>query len=100
MRSLRLEILFRILARPVLEIQVAQIFIKLILELEQVIQSRLLALAGERIFRPEGINEQRKQQKNSGYQSRSLTHDSKTSVRSGFAANLLESRPLRRIGIR
>ncbi len=53
--ALRLVILFRILAGAELEVQVAQVFVELILALQQILQARLVDLAGEGVLRPEGV---------------------------------------------
>jgi len=47
LRPLHREILFGIFARAVLEVQVAQVLVELFLALQQKVQARLLALAGE-----------------------------------------------------
>jgi len=60
------KIFFRILARLELEVQVAQIFVELFLALQQIVQPRLLALRGEDVLRPEGVDEEHKQQQHSG----------------------------------
>ena len=61
LRALRVEIFFRIFAGAVFEVQIAQVLVELLFTLEQIIEARLLALAGEDVFRPEGVNEQRDQ---------------------------------------
>ena len=58
LRALDDKVLFRILARLELEVQVAQIFVELFLALQQVVKPRLLALTGEDILRPEGVDEE------------------------------------------
>src|ERR1035437_8171932 len=60
LRALDDKIFFRILACLELEVQVAQVFVKLFLALQQIIQPRLLTLRGEDVLRPEGVDEERK----------------------------------------
>jgi len=52
------EILFRILAGAVLEVQVAQVLVELLLALQQIVEAGLLALAGEDVLRPEGVKDE------------------------------------------
>src|SRR5579863_3198160 len=57
--ALHLEILFRILACAEFEVEVAQILVELLLAFQQKIEPRLFALAGEGVFRPEGVDNER-----------------------------------------
>src|SRR5690242_13150628 len=63
LRALCLEIFFRIFACAILEIQIAKIFIELLLALQKKIEPRLLLLTRKNVLWPEGVHDQRKQQK-------------------------------------
>src|ERR1035441_6038042 len=80
LRALDNKIFFRILARLELEVQVAQIFVELLLALQQIVQPRLLALRGEDVLRPEGVDEEHKQQQHSANQSQCRRHKAKPSI--------------------
>ena len=98
-RALSKEILFRIFAGAILEVQVAQVLVELFLALQQKIEPRLLVLAGEGVLRPEGVDERARGQASI----RRSIPGSLSLLKSlhpfpGFAANLLRASRSSRIG--
>src|SRR5271154_1235203 len=76
--TLRVEILFGILAGAEFEVQVAEVLIELILSLKKKVQSGFLALAGKHVLRPEGVDQQRQSQEQAGQFALQSGHRSKS----------------------
>src|SRR5579862_9278754 len=74
LRALDSEILFRIFASAILEIQVAKVFVKLLLALQQKIEASLCFLACENILRPESVNNEREQEEHSRNKALGFSH--------------------------
>src|SRR5580658_215438 len=90
--ALRIEVLFGILADAILKVQVAQVLVELLPALQQKIQPRLFLLAGKTVLRPERVEKQHDQQKESRDQSLRLVHGSESSVAASIAANPFQPR--------
>src|ERR1017187_9413798 len=94
LRPLRLKIFFGIFAGAIFEAKVAQVFVELILALQQVVHASLLPLAGKHVLWPEGVKQQRNCQQSAHYYALQCCHCLKPSVLSGICltANFFTSR--------
>src|ERR1017187_3230958 len=99
LRPLRLKIFFGIFAGAIFEAKVAQVFVELILALQQVVHASLLPLAGKHVLWPEGVKQQRNCQQSAHYYALQCCHCLKPSVVAGICltANFFTSRQFPRV---
>ena len=78
---------FGVFPGAIFKVEIAQIFVKLLFALLEIIEPRFLPLAGECILGPEGVKEQHHCHQAAKGQTQSFAHCLITSLAAGFTTN-------------